>query len=140
MRSPPQRTRRLADERAEEPSTPRPHPEQRPEENHGVDALAPLPRPIHALQPTLQRALVHPERGTNDAEEGGEGRGGSGAGRRCGGAGRSTPEPLSYSTMTCPSSARSMSASDPWLSMSALMWVRMTRRESSRWRFSRRVW
>src|SRR5438128_9217270 len=66
---PSQRPSRLADERVEEPPTPSPHPEERPEENHGVDALPPLSLPIHVLQPEPERELVQRQRRADAVEQ-----------------------------------------------------------------------
>src|SRR2546428_9443886 len=46
----------LAGERVKEPPTPQPHCQQRPEQNQGVDALAPLSRPSRAQYTSSSRS------------------------------------------------------------------------------------
>src|SRR2546425_1031294 len=59
----------LAGERVKEPPTPQPHCQQRPEQNQGVDALAPLSCPIHVLQSKPERELIQGQRGADAVEE-----------------------------------------------------------------------
>ena len=68
--SPPKDAGGFTGKGVKEPPTPRPHPEERPEENHGVDALAPLPRPIHILQSEPERELVQRQRRADAIEQG----------------------------------------------------------------------